>query len=129
VPRWLAVGLGCLTALGMQTLFDAFVGERAGGAAVFLRYMALAVALALGGFVTGHFVGARRIAIVYGAFVAIVYILITATVQATRDAIVAHELGFAALPPIDFVQLTLTDVLAMTGASGGAWLASRSGMR
>jgi hypothetical protein len=129
VPRILAVGLGCVVALGMQALFGAFVGGVVSGvAAMLVGYVALFVALGLGGFVTGHFVGHYRVAILYGALVAIVYILLTATFQATRDAILAHELGSAAaLPPIDFVQLTLTDVLAMTGASCGAWLASQPG--
>ncbi|HEV7664076.1 MAG TPA: hypothetical protein VGQ62_11115 [Chloroflexota bacterium] len=127
MPRWLAVGLGCLTALGMQALFGVLLGATAGTWSQVLNYVALFVALVLGGFVCGHFVNRQPIAILYGAFVAIVYILLTATVQATRDAIVAHELGFNALPPIDLVQLTLTDVVAMTAASFGAWLAGRSG--
>ena len=127
VPRWLAVGLGCLTALGIQALFVAVVGSVLGAVPTFLSYVGLVVALALGGFVTGHFVGRLSIAILYGAFVAIVYLLLTATVQATRDAIVAHQSGFAALPPIDLLQLTVTDVLAMTAASCGAWLAARPG--
>jgi hypothetical protein len=115
----------------MQAFFATLVGQTplAGGVARLIGYAGLFVALLLGGFVTGHFVGRLQIAILYGAFVAIVYILLTATVQATRDAILAHDLGFTALPPIDLLQLTVTDLLAMTGASCGAWLAGRPGQR
>jgi hypothetical protein len=119
VPRWVAVGLGCITALGMQALFGALVAQNTG----FVAYAALFVALLLAGYVTGHLVG--RWQVLYAALTAVVFILLTATYQATRDAIVAHESGLAALAPIDLIQLTLTDVLAMTAASCGGWLAER----
>jgi hypothetical protein len=109
--------------LGMQALFGLAVSQAPASAAVFAGYVALFAALALAGFVTGHLVG--RFELVYGSIVAIVFILLTATIEATREAIVARELGAGALPPIDFLQLTLTDVLAMTGATVGGWLASR----
>ena len=123
MPRWLAVGLGCVTALGLQALFGALLAQSAAGASSIAGYLALFVALALAGYVTGHLVG--RWQVLYAALTAVVYILLTATYQATRDAIVAREFGLAALAPIDFVQLTLTDVLAMTAASCGGWLAER----
>src|SRR3981081_4051069 len=123
VPRWLAVGLGCVTALGMQALFNLLVSQTPVGTAAFLGYVALFAALALAGFVTGHLVG--RSQVIYGALVAILFILLTATFEATREAVVAREFGIGALPPIDFVQLPLTDVVAMTGATCGAWLAAR----
>ncbi|MBV9174638.1 MAG: hypothetical protein JOZ81_31640 [Chloroflexi bacterium] len=47
------------------------------------------------------------------------------TVDAAREAALARQLGLAGLPAIDFVQLTLTDVVAMVGASCGGWLAGR----
>ena len=116
VPRWLAVGLGCVTALGMQALFGALAGRvgpgRLGGSRA---TRCCSCALVLGGYVTGHLVG--RLQVLYAALVAVVFILLTATFQATREAIVARQFGLAALAPIDFLQLTLTDVLAMTGAS------------
>jgi hypothetical protein len=124
VPRWLAIGLGCVTALGMQALFVALVGRSGQAGSVVLGYVLLFGALVLGGYVTGHLVG--RLHMLYAAVAAIVFILLTATVQATREAIIAREFGLASLPPVDFLQLTLTDVLAMTGASVGGWLAARS---
>jgi hypothetical protein len=124
VPRWLAIGLGCVTALGMQALFVELVGPSGQAGSVVLGYVLLFGALVLGGYVTGHLVG--RLHMLYAAVAAIVFILLTATVQATREAIIAREFGLASLPPVDFLQLTLTDVLAMTGASVGGWLAARS---
>jgi hypothetical protein len=123
VPRWLAVGLGCVTALGMQVLFGALVSQGPSVVSGLLGYLALVLALGLAGYVTGHLVG--RVQVLYAALMAVVYILLTATFQATRDAIIAREFGMAALAPIDFVQLTLTDVLSMTAASCGGWLAQR----
>jgi hypothetical protein len=124
VPRWLAVALGCITALGMQALFSGLVAQTLGGPSPLIGYVVLFVALGLGGFVTAHLVG--RAHILYGAMMAIVFILVTTTVQATAEAIVAFERGLGALPPIDFVQLTIVDVVSMTGASVGGWVASRS---
>jgi hypothetical protein len=123
VPRWLAVGLGCLTALGMQALFGALLVQIGAPGAAVLGYLALILALALGGYVTGHLVG--RWQVVYAALTAVVYIVFTATFQATREVVIAHQSGLAALAPLDFVQLTLTDVLAMTAASCGGWVAER----
>ncbi|MDQ6675627.1 MAG: hypothetical protein M3069_33665 [Chloroflexota bacterium] len=125
MPRWLAVCLGCLTALGMQALFSALLPQSTASAwSPLLGYLALLLALVLAGYVTGHLVG--RWQVVYAALTAVVYIMVTATVQATRDAVIAHQLGLAALAPLDFIQLTLTDVLAMTAACCGGWLAERS---
>ena len=123
MPRWLAVGLGCVTALGMQALFSALLAQSPVGASGVFGYVALFLALALAGYVTGHLVG--KLQVVYAALTAVVYILLTATFQATREAIIARQFGLAALAPIDFVQLTLTDLLAMTAATCGGWLAER----
>jgi hypothetical protein len=123
VPRWLAVGLGCITALGIQALFGLLAEQQGVSLAPVVSNLALFVALVLAGYVTGHLVG--RAHVLYGTLMAIVYILVSTTVQATGEAITAHEVGLQALPPIDFVQLTILDVLAMGGASFGGWLATR----
>ncbi len=121
MPRWLAVGLGCVTALGMQALFSLLVGQ-AGGP--FVGYFSLFLSLGIAGYVTGQLVGKAQV--LYGTLMAIVFILLTTTVQATSEAILAHEQGLGALPPIDLLQLTVVDVLSMTGASLGAWVATRT---
>jgi hypothetical protein len=63
--------------------------------------------------------------IFYGALAAVVFIFITVTIDAIREATLARQIGLAGLPAIDLIQLTLTDVLAMVGASCGGWLAGR----
>jgi hypothetical protein len=126
VPRWLAVGLGCITALGMQALFDLFAAPLRIAQSPVFEYVSLFLALGLAGYVTGHLVG--RAQVMYGALMAIVFILLTTTVQATSEAIVAYDQGLQGLqrlPEIDLIQLTVQDVLAMGGASLGGWIASR----
>ena len=124
VRRWLAVLLGGLTALGMQVLFQA--GLQGIGLALVpsASYAALFAALVLGGYVAGHL--AARHHVFYGAFAAVVYIFVSVTVNAIREAPVARTLGFGALAPIDLIELTITDVVAMLGATCGGWLAGRS---
>jgi hypothetical protein len=115
--------LGCITALGMQALFAMFAATLRVYASSVAGYVSLFLALGLAGYVTAHLIG--RAHVFYGAIMAIVFIMVTTTVQATGEAIVAHEAGLGALPPIDLIQLTLVDVLAMGGASLGGWVASR----
>jgi hypothetical protein len=117
--RWVGVGLGGLTALGMQALFGALVGN-----ALLAGYAALFVALVLGGYVAGHLVG--RYHIFHGALAAVVYIFVSVTIKAIREAPVARQLGLGALEPINLIELTITDIIAMLGASCGGWLASRT---
>jgi hypothetical protein len=117
--RWVGVGLGGLTALGMQALFGAVVGN-----SPIAVYGALFVALVLGGYVAGHLVG--RYHIFHGALAAVVYIFVTVTINAIREAPVARQLGLGALEPINLIELTITDVVAMLGASCGGWLAGRT---
>jgi hypothetical protein len=120
--RWLAVLLGCVTALGMQAVFVALVGQVASPSAL-TDYAAQFLALVLAGYVAGHLVGQWHA--LYGALAAVAYILVTVTVNAVREVAVARQLGLGALAPIDFLQIALTDIVAMTGASCGGWLAAR----
>src|SRR5687768_6548225 len=110
--RWLGVVLGGVTALGMQALFGFLVGGSAIG-----TYAALFVALVLGGYVAGHLVGRHHI--FNGALAAVVFIFVSVTINAIREAPVARQLGMGALAPIDLLELTITDVVAMVGASCG----------
>jgi hypothetical protein len=89
-----------------------------------VHYVAIFAALVLGGYVAGHLVG--RYHALHGAFAAVLYVFVTVTVSAFREAPVARQFGLNALPPIDLLQLTITDVLAMTAATWGGWLAGRS---
>ena len=120
--RWVAVGLGCVAALGMQALFSLVIAEA--GLPIPTYYLTTFGALVIGGFVAGHLAGRQHA--FNGALAAVLYIFVTVTANAIREAPLAREVGVAGLPPIDFLQLTITDLLAMAGASWGGWLASRS---
>ena len=111
--------LGCITALGMRALFTILLGSPA----PVIDYLTQFVALVLAGYVAGHLVG--RWHALYGALAAVAYIFVTVTISSVREVSVARQLGLAALPPIDFLQLAFTDIVAMTGASCGGWLAAR----
>jgi hypothetical protein len=80
------------------------------------------IALLLGGFVAGHVAGKWQA--VNGAVAAGGYILALATVLAFREATQVRELGLGSLPPLDLFQLAFSDVIALTAASAGGWLAS-----
>jgi hypothetical protein len=123
VPRWVAIGLGCVTALGMQALFEIVAGATGAARWPLAHYLAVFGALVFGGYVAGHLVG--RFHTFNGALASVLYIFVTVTLNALREAPLAREYGLNVLPPIDLLQLTLTDVLAMTGASWGGWLAGR----
>lgn len=112
-----------MTALGMQALFFGVAAYAGLAQPLVAGYVTIFLALVLGGYVAGHLEG--RFPVFYGALAAVAYIFVTVTFNAAREVSVARQLGLAALAPIDFVQLTLTDVIAMVGASCGGWLAGR----
>jgi hypothetical protein len=119
MPRWLALTLGCVTALGMQTLFSAALA-RADAPDGFVRYGSQFLALVLAGYVAGHLVGEWHA--LSGALAAVLYIFVWATITAVREFSLAREVGVVGLPPINFVDLAVSDVIAMTGACVGGWL-------
>jgi hypothetical protein len=123
VPRWLAIALGGLTALGMQVVFELLAEASPLPNSPAVHYAAIVLALVLGGYVAGSLVGSYHA--FSGALAAVLYVFVTVTVSAVREVPQARQLGLAALPPIDLLQLTLTDVLAMTAATWGGWLAGR----
>lgn len=124
MPRWVAISLGCVTALGMQIVFEVVAAGVGLSPSAAVHYAAIFIALVLGGYVTGHLVKSYHA--FNGALAAAMYVFVTVTVSAVREAPVARQLGLNALPPIDLLQLTITDVLAMTAATWGGWLAGRS---
>jgi hypothetical protein len=116
--RWPAVALGCLTALGIQALLTELI-PRLGLTTP--AYGVLFVALVLAGFVTGHLSGGWYA--FNGALAAVAYILVAATLTTIREASAVRATGIFALAPIDYFGLALGDLVALTGASLGGWLA------
>ncbi len=124
MPRWVAISLGCVAALGMQIVFELLGGAAGLPSSAFVHYGAMVLALILGGYVAGNLTG--RLHAFHGALAAVLYVLVTVTFSAVSEAREAHELQQVVLPSIDLVQLVVTDVLAMTAATWGGWLAGRS---
>jgi hypothetical protein len=122
VVRWRALLLGCVTALGMRVALA--TGARAlglpfDGIAEFVLEFA---ALLLAGYVAGHIAGSFEV--LHGALAASAYIFVDATITSVREASIASQLGVVRLPPIDFVQLAVTDLIALIAASFGALISS-----
>jgi hypothetical protein len=121
--RWVAIALGCVTALGMQALFNAVAREVGVGGQPLAWYGAEFLALILAGFVTGHLAGQWRV--LHAAIAASVYIMLSATISAIGEIAVAIKTGVGSFSPIDILQLVLSDLVALTGASCGGWLAGQ----
>jgi hypothetical protein len=121
--RWVAVALGCITALGMQALFEAIARGAGVGGQPLASYGAEFLALILAGFVAGHFAVQWRV--LHGAIAASVYILVSATIAAVGEIADAVRTGIGPFGPIDFMQLALSDFVALTAASCGGWLAGQ----
>ncbi len=123
VLRWLAVASGLVVALGFEVLLRAGARMVGIGESPAAPYGVEFLALALAGFVAGHL--AARWEVMHAVVAAIGFILLTATITALREATLARQLGPAALPPLDVVQIVFGDVAALTGATLGGWLAVR----
>lgn len=118
--RWLVVGVGCVTALGLRAGLDLLSRLLGWASAAPTPYVEDFLALVLAGFVAGHLAGRWRL--LHGALSASLYILVLATVVAAREAALSRQLGLSALPPLDFGPLFLSDVAALIGGTLGAWL-------
>ncbi len=116
--RWPAVALGCLTALGIQALLSELM-PRLGITTP--TYAILFVALVLAGFVTGHLAGGWYA--FNGALAAVAYIFVAASLTTIREASAVRTSGIFSLAPIDYFGLALGDLVALTSASLGGWLA------
>lgn len=117
--RWSAIALGGIAALGMDSLGKDVVTWLGFSAAGPMDFVTLGLALLLGGYVAGH-LGVPTWRPLSGALAASVYILVSATAIALQEISLAG--GFT-LQALDLVDLVLRDLVALTTASVGAWLA------
>ena len=118
---WRAVGLGFLAAAGAAIALGA-IGARIGlegnlGAAASLEFGALL----LGGYVAGRQAG--RIGVIQGVAVAVIFIVISASIKAWVEIDLASHYGPHVLGPMDMGGLILGDLVHLTGACVGGWLA------
>lgn len=118
---WRAVGLGFLTASGLAVVLGA-LGARSGlegnlGAAASLEF----IALLAGGYVAGRLAG--RMGVIQGVAVAVIFILISASLKAWVEIDLASRFGPGVLGPMDMGGLIVGDLVHLVGACAGGWLA------
>ena len=121
--RWLAVLVGSITAVGLRLGLAQVITRTGLSGPLVAPLIQELLALGLAGFVAGHF--ANRWHIGNAVLAAGGYIMIAATMVAFDEAQRVSTVGLAGLPPIDPWQLAAGDVIGLTAASVGGWLAAR----
>ena len=127
VISWRGVAAGFLAAAALAAILGA-LGSRAGleanpGAAASLEL----VALLAGGYVAGRVAG--RVGVIQGLAVAVIFILIAASVKAWVEIDLATRYGPHVLGPMDMGGLILGDLVHLVGACAGGWLADTERLR
>ena len=124
---WRAVALGFLTAAVLAAALGA-IGGRLGleghlGTAASLEFLALMA----GGYVAGRRAG--RVGVVQALAVAVIFILIAASIKAWVEIDLASRYGPHVLGPMDMGGLILGDLVHLLGAGAGGWLADTQRLR
>ena len=127
VIKWRAVGLGFLTAAAIAVGLG-MIGAQFGlaghlGAAASLEFIALLV----GGYVAGRH--ADQLGVIQGVAVAVIFILIAASIKAWVEIDLATRYGPHVLGPMDMRGLILGDLVHLVGACAGGWLADTQPLR
>lgn len=120
VISWKGVALGGLTALAISLglgLLTAETLETNLGA----RAAMLFAAMFAGGFVAGKIAG--RLGVIQGVAIAVIFILIGASIKAYSEIDLATKFGPQVLGPMDMGGLILGDLIHLVGACAGGWLA------
>jgi hypothetical protein len=119
--RWPAVLAGFLVAalLGMAlgTLAQRLVGIDNPGMLASLEFFALLA----GGYVAGRLGG--QVGVLQGVAVAVLFILVAASIKAWWEIDLATRFGPQVLGPMDMGGLILGDLVHLVGACLGGWLA------
>jgi predicted Na+-dependent transporter len=120
VIRWRAVLLGFAVSLGLRRALgvaSASIVEGNLGAQAALLFLALFA----GGLSAGYYAG--RFGVIQGVAVAVIFILIGASMKAWAEIDLATRFGPHVLGPMDMGGLILGDLVHLTGAFCGGWLA------
>jgi hypothetical protein len=120
VVSWKGVALGGLTALAISVALGALTAEsletNLGARAAMLFF-----AMFVGGFVAGKVAG--RLGVIQGVAIAVIFILIGASIKAYAEIDLATRFGPNVLGPMDMGGLILGDLIHLVGACAGGWLA------
>jgi hypothetical protein len=121
--RWSAVLVGFVVAALLGVLLGTLARQVAGvenpGTLASLEF----VALMAGGYVAGRLGG--RVGVIHGVAVAAIFILVAASIKAWWEIDLATRFGPGVLGPMDMGGLILGDLVHLTGACVGGWLADR----
>src|SRR5439155_3769218 len=119
--RWPAVLLGFVVAALLGVLLGTAARQIAGvenpGTLASLEFFALMA----GGYVAGRLGG--RVGVIQGVAVAAIFILVAASIKAWWEIDLASRFGPGVLGPMDMGGLILGDLVHLTGACVGGWLA------
>ena len=127
IVSWRGVMLGFGTAAGLAAGLG-MVGAQLGwqddlGRAASLEFVALLV----GGYVAGRQPG--RVGVIQGLAVATIFILVAASIKAWVEIDLAGRYGPHVLGPMDMGGLILGDLIHLTAACAGGWLADTQKIR
>lgn len=120
VISWKGVAAGAVTALAISLTLgrvtaDALETNLGAQAAM------LIVAMFVGGFVAGKVAGG--FGVIQGVAIAVIFILIGASIKAYWEIDLATRFGPNVLGPMDMGGLILGDLVYLIGGSAGGWLA------
>ena len=120
VIRWRAVLLGFVVSLVLSLALGALSATSVEGN-LGAQAALLFVSLFAGGFAAGSYAG--RFGVIQGVAVAIIFILIGASMKAWAEIDLATRFGPHVLGSMDMGGLILGDLVHLTGAFCGGWLA------
>jgi hypothetical protein len=120
VIRWRAVLAGSVVALVLSVALGAVSADSIEGN-LGARAALLFVAMMVGGFVAGYVAGGWGV--IQGVAMAVIFILIGASIKAWAEIDLASRFGPHVLGPMDMGGLILGDLVHLTGACMGGWLA------
>jgi hypothetical protein len=119
--HWPSIGLGFVVAtvmaIGLGTVSAALGSEQNLGLSASLEF----VALMAGGYVAASRAG--RVGVMQAVAVAVIFILISASIKAWVEIDLAGRFGPHVLGPMDMGGLILGDLVHLVGACAGGWLA------
>lgn len=120
VISWKGVAIGSLVALALSMT----LGTLTSG--VFLTNLGaqasmLFASMFVGGLVAGKIAG--RMGVIQGVAMAVIFILIGASIKAYAEIDLATKFGPQVLGPMDMGGLILGDLVYLLGACAGGWLA------
>jgi hypothetical protein len=126
VISWKGVALGGLTALAISLVLGVVTAETL-ETNLGARAAMLFAAMFVGGFVAGKVAG--RLGVIQGVAIAVIFILIGASIKAYAEIDLATKFGPHVLGPMDMGGLILGDLIHLVGACAGGWLADTLSVR